>query len=148
MELTLRRIERDRASTLGKLFHGDQFLCYILEDVDRGLLSTMTAEEIRKVKVYGKTAIPYGRYEINCTYSPRFKRVLPQLLGVKGFSGIRIHRGLTAEHTEGCLLTGADYTHIVAQGFILKDSKTAFDLVYKLIGETLLKERIFITITK
>lgn len=46
---------------------------------------------IKARKIFGKTAIPTGTYKVQLTYSPRFKRVLPLLIGVKGFEGIRIH---------------------------------------------------------
>ena len=66
----------------------------------------MSEEQIKKIKVYGKTAIPTGKYKVEVTYSPKFKRYLPILLNVRGFSGIRIHSGNTAEDTLGCLLVG------------------------------------------
>ena len=77
----------------------DQFICNILEDKFRG-------NDLSKKKVPGETCIPEGNYEIKMTYSPRFKMLLPQLMNVPFFEGIRIHNGFDASHTEGCLITG------------------------------------------
>lgn len=148
MELTLTRFEFDSVSTVGRLMMGSTQLCFILEDKDRGLKQTMDAEAIRRIKVEGKTAIPYGRYEINCTMSPRFKRVLPQLLAVKGYSGVRIHPGNFNEDTEGCLLPGLSYRSLGMKGYMVENSRTAFSSLYDLIGRTLLSERVFITIER
>ena len=57
-------------------------------------------------KVYGKTAIPRGLYKVTTSQSYRFKRVLPEVLDVPGFTGIRVHGGNTAEDTLGCILVG------------------------------------------
>lgn len=91
MKLLLKRIFRGDKYTIGHLYIDGNYYCDVLEDTDRGLSSDMTEEEIQKIKIYGKTAIPKGRYKIEVTYSPKFKRHLPLLIGVKGFSGIRIH---------------------------------------------------------
>lgn len=73
-----------------------RFVAYTLEDTRRPLGE----------KVYGQTCIPPGRYKMIVSYSPRFKILLPLLLNVPGFTGIRIHGGNTPEHTEGCPLVG------------------------------------------
>lgn len=96
MKLLLQREPSTKQSTPGKLFIDGQFECHTLEDIVRP----------RGVKVYGQTAIPAGTYQVVLTMSPRFKRVLPLLLNVPGFEGIRIHPGNKAEETDGCILVG------------------------------------------
>ena len=48
--------------------------------------------------------IPEGTYELKNTMSPKFKKVLPLVCGVRGRSGIRIHTGTKPEHSKGCVL--------------------------------------------
>ena len=57
-------------------------------------------------KVYGDTRIPEGVYTVTLNYSNRFKKILPNILAVPGFEGIRIHGGNTKEDTHGCILVG------------------------------------------
>lgn len=109
-------------------FEGDKF-CDTLED------------QVREpgVKVPGATAIPAGRYEIRLTYSRRFKQVMPQLLNVPGFEGIRIHAGNTERDTEGCILVGK------LEGDHLVNSRDTYnDLMDELEK---IKEPMFIIIT-
>lgn len=106
MELQLKREIFTDESTIGTLTIDGVFECYILEDKDRGINNTLTLEQIMRVKVYGKTAIPYGRYEVDWTMSARFKVMMPILLNVVGWSGIRIHKGNTEIDSLGCLLCG------------------------------------------
>ena len=106
MRIELVRIAFKDTYTIGKLYVDDTYFCDVLEDVDRGLKSSMTESEILEKKVKGQTAIPTGHYVINITYSPKYKRMMPLLLDVKGFSGIRIHSGNSSKDTEGCLLVG------------------------------------------
>ena len=51
--------------------------------------------------------IPEGTYELKNTMSPKFKKVLPLVCGVRGRSGIRIHTGSRPEHSQGCVLVNA-----------------------------------------
>ena len=48
--------------------------------------------------------IPAGTYIVKRTWSPRFKKFLPEVLDVPERSGIRIHRGSLPEHSRGCIL--------------------------------------------
>lgn len=106
MRIELVRIAFKDTYTIGKLYVDDTYFCDVLEDKDRGLESSMSESEILEKKVKGQTAIPTGHYVINITYSPKYKRMMPLLLNVKGFSGIRIHSGNSSKDTEGCLLVG------------------------------------------
>lgn len=96
MKLHLERLQLDPDVTIGSLTVDAAWECWILEDA------------VRPVKVAGETAIPAGIYRVEITFSPRFQRDLPLLLGVPNFMGVRIHPGNTASDTEGCLLPGLD----------------------------------------
>ena len=54
----------------------------------------------------GKGCIPAGTYRLLLTRSPKFRRWLPLLLQVPGFTGIRLHAGNTVADTQGCILPG------------------------------------------
>ena len=48
--------------------------------------------------------IPEGTYKVERTWSPKFKKFLPELIDVPDRYGIRIHRGSLPEHSRGCIL--------------------------------------------
>ena len=87
--------------TLGKLYLNNVFLCHTLEDTDRFL-----DRKGIQAKVYASTAIGAGQYDVRISMSNRFKKMMPELLNVPGFTGIRIHSGNTDQDTEGCILVG------------------------------------------
>ena len=106
MKIDLHRKWRKKGYSIGILYINGQRICETLEDEDRGLSEDMTPDDIAKRKIKGETAIPIGRYQVTWTYSPRFKKMLPLLNGVPGYTGIRIHSGNKAKDTEGCILCG------------------------------------------
>lgn len=106
MKLTLTRTDFTTNSTIGSLYIDDRFYCYCLEDRDRGLLQSMSLVEIKARKIFGVTAIPYGTYQVKLSMSNRFKRLMPEILNVKGYEGVRIHRGNYAGDSLGCLIVG------------------------------------------
>lgn len=106
MVIDVHRKYRKPGYSIGILSIDGKVICNTLEDTDRGLRKEMSEKEIAKIKIKGKTAIPIGKYSVIMTYSPRFKRQMPLVCDVKGFSGIRIHSGNTAADTEGCILCG------------------------------------------
>ena len=106
MKLLLRRLYRKDTYTIGKLYIDGEYFCDVVEDRDRGLTQDMSLSEIKKIKVMHETAIPYGKYKVILSYSPRFKRILPAILNVLGFEGIRIHNVVNAKSSSGCLIVG------------------------------------------
>ena len=94
MKIKVKRLHRSDKSTIGELYINGKFECYTLEDVERD------------VKIDGKTAIPKGTYKVIINQSNRFKRLLPLLLDVPNYAGVRIHSGNVATQTDGCLLVG------------------------------------------
>ena len=106
MKIQLHRKWRRDGYSIGILYINGTRICETLEDTDRGLKSELSEATIRQLKVKGETAIPVGTYQVVFSYSPRFKKMLPLLVGVPGFEGIRIHAGNTARDTEGCILCG------------------------------------------
>jgi len=117
------RVERNWLlgdTTLGKLFVDDRFFGYTLED------------EVRNDKVYGQTAIPYGVYDVDITYSPKFGRNMPLIKNVPNFSGIRIHTGNSSDDTSGCLLVGLG----IDANNNLTDSRLAFNSLNSKIKKT------------
>lgn len=104
----VRKARRDKY-TIGHLIIDGVKFCDTLEDKVRDLIdknSDGDFDDQGEGKVYGETAIPAGTYNVVVTKSAAFKRELPLLLNVPGFSGIRIHSGNTAEHSKGCILVG------------------------------------------
>ena len=92
--------------TIGRVFIDDVFFANSMEDKDRGLTKDMPLAEIKKRKVYGETAIPAGEYEVRMTYSPKYKRRMPQVMDVPGWTGVRIHSMNEAKDSLGCIGMG------------------------------------------
>jgi hypothetical protein len=119
--------------TLGALYWDEDFLCDTLEDVVR---------EPHAPKVMHETAIPTGTYEVIINESQRFKRLMPLLLNVPGFTGIRIHAGLHEGHTSGCILVGERTVEKT-----LNNPRDTYDkIVYPKIEEMLKLGKVFIEV--
>lgn len=80
----------------------------------------MAVDTIKTIKVYKETCIPYGKYKVILSMSKRFGKVMPEVLNVKVFTGIRMHSGNTIHDTEGCILVGKKS----AEGVISNSRKT------------------------
>lgn len=96
MKLRLDRLTSNGKNSLSLLFADSDFFAFVPEDGFHFL----------DEKVNGETRIPVGTYNIDLTFSPRFKKNMWEILNVPGFSGIRIHPGDSALDTEGCIMPG------------------------------------------
>lgn len=153
MELKVKRKAFEKSYTIGDLFIDGKFFSNTLEDADRGLTQDMPLEEIKAKKVYGKTAIPTGTYEVDMNIvSPKFKDrswakpyggKLPRLLDVPGYEGVLLHVGNTASDSSGCLLVGKNSI----KGMITDSTRTFHTLISKFLLPAKAKgEKITITI--
>ena len=137
MELKVKRKAFEKDYTIGKLYIDGVAFCDTLEDCDRGLTQDMPLEEIKAKKVYGKTAIPTGTYEIDMnTISPKFQArswakpyggKLPRLLNVPGYEGVLLHPGSYSSDTSGCLLVGKNSI----KGMVTDSTRTFHTLMSK-----------------
>ena len=119
MKLELKRRWETDKSTIGELFIDGVFECYTLEDV------------VRPVKIPKQTAIPTGNYRVVVDFSQKFQKLMPHVLDVPNFQGIRIHPGNTDVDTEGCILVGRIHGHD-----FIGESRLAFAALYpKLLNE-------------
>ena len=143
MELTLNRRYNGPTYTIGSLLVNGAYYCDTLEDKNRNLSSTMSLKEIKKTKVHGETAIPYGKYTITLNVkSPKYSNFnkykyaafaqgyIPRLVNVPGFEGILIHAGNKDADTEGCILVGENKV----KGKVINSQATWTNL-YKLLKE-------------
>ena len=127
MELNLKRIYIGDAYTIGHLDIDGVRFCDTLEDIPRD------------IKVKDQTCIPTGSYKVILNESNRFNRVMPLLLDVPNFEGIRIHSGNTSADTSGCILVGKN-----TEKGKLTESKTTFNSIFSLMSQA---ESIVINIT-
>ncbi len=98
---------------------------------------------LAKLKVYAKTAIPYGRYPVMATWSNHFKRILTGVFNVPDFEGIRIHNGVDENSSAGCIIIS--YQDNDAAHKLIND-KSAMNDLCKLVEEKQKTEKIWITI--
>lgn len=115
MNILIDRKWKKKDYTIGIMYVNGERFCETLEDTDRGLSDTMTESQIKYKKKYGETAIPTGLYKIRMSFSPKFSSkawgkkyngMVPEILNVKGFTGVRLHPGNSAGDTLGCILPG------------------------------------------
>ena len=103
MKIKVKRIHFGETFTVGKLsIDGQDLNIFTIEDKFR----EVKGKPVSSWKVQDTTAIPTGVYKLIISMSNRFKKLMPEILKVEGFSGVRIHSGNTSANTEGCLILG------------------------------------------
>lgn len=141
MNIQLKRIAKKKTYTIGKLYLDGVYFCDTIEDKDRGLNQTMSINDIKKKKVYGKTAIPTGTYKIVIDYSNRFKKNMAHILNVPGYEGVRIHIGNSAKDTLGCIIVGKNKV----VGKVL-ESRNTYNQLFPILQKAFKEGEIKITI--
>lgn len=124
LNLILKRSYRGEKYSIGHLYKKNdngslEYICDTIEDKDRGLTDSMSVAAIKFKKIFSKTAIPTGTYEITMnvkspkysnfkkyTWAKAYDGYMPRLLNVKGYDGILIHVGNTENDSSGCLIVG------------------------------------------
>lgn len=152
MKILIDRAWKKPTYTISRLFVDGKRFYESLEDKDRGLKKTDPLSTIQSKKVYGETAIPSGVYEIALSVSEKFKSrmwakkyngMVPEILNVPGFSGVRIHPFNRPEESFGCIGVGQNRI----TGMITNSTKCYYELMDKyLIPASNRKEKITIEI--
>lgn len=106
MKLKVKRVALKDTYTIGRFSIDGVYFADSLEDKVRDLNQDGDLNDDGEGKIFGETAIPYGKYKVELNVSPKFKRKLPRLINVPHFDGILIHAGNTPKDTHGCILIG------------------------------------------
>ena len=85
MELIVQRIAQKQTYTIGRLYVDGERYCDTLEDKVRDINRNGVFDNGEK-KVYGETAIPFGKYEIKMTFSPKFSQKSAYTLSIRSVS--------------------------------------------------------------
>lgn len=110
--LTLIREIKANDAILGKLYLNGAFVCFTLENASK--------------------VIPCGKYSVQNSKSPKFKRELPLIWNAKvpAKRGIRIHVGNdSVKDSSGCILVGMGRDVRLLGGSKLKESALAETMV-------------------
>lgn len=121
MKVKVERFIFSKNYTMSRVYINDEFFSFGLEPYDCGVTKDLPVKDIKeKKKEFGKIAIPLGEYDLVIDLSNKYKRMMPHILNVPAFDGVRVHSGNKVEDTLACLLLGKFYT----MGLISESRKT------------------------
>jgi hypothetical protein len=107
-------------------------------------------------KIFGKTRIPNGRYQLKKRYEGRIFEKMKQRFGfswvveicnVPNYQGILVHPGNSYEDTEGCLLPCEGY-HEYRENLIGENSKEAYQTFIAFMQEAFSKGEVWIEVAR
>ena len=118
--ITVLRFDYSKNHTKSIIFVNDQFFCFGMEPENK-FNNTIKGQ---------RDLIPEGTYPIILSKSPKFKRVLPEILNVPNNSGIRIHAGNFPSDTSGCLVLGTYFN----ESILFNSKKKVYEFIMILKG--------------
>lgn len=159
MELYLTRIAKRKTYTIGRLAiyekkddgaMAEHHFCDTLEppvlEQKTSVDKAAVLRSPKKVQSLKPFAIPEGRYAVVISFSPKFQKWLPVLLGGPDFNrlfqGIRIHAGNTVADTQGCILVGQN----LRKGMVLNSNAWLYRLKKKIVEAKDRDEAVWLTI--
>lgn len=171
MEIVQLRKLFSEHSAISDVYVDGERVCLFVEDTvrDVNMDGDLEDKELGEQKIYGETAIPYGRYKIvleksghiyesyrkesfwrgrgQVGFEKIFKGML-MLTGIKGYSRVHIHIGNYVGDTLGCLLTGTT-ANMTKDPYSVSGSTASFVKLYKRVIPALeAGEEVWINIKK
>lgn len=146
MDVLIIRTKFDEKWTQSHMYINDSYICDVIEPFDSGIYNSDKKDTILSMKKkYGKIAIGYGVYSIALQYSSHFKRVLPYLNNVNGFSGIMQHNGNDVSASRGCQILGEVSNK---DGYVVNSKNTVDDVVKRYSDAIESGDEIILTVVK
>lgn len=154
LELLVERYDFGADHTGGRFYIDGMPFGDSMEPPSRHLSNSMPLSEIKAKKVYGKTAIPTGRYELELRVSPSLKNrayarkydgKFPYLKNIPGWTNVMFHPFNYGSESKGCIAVGEKWK----PGAILKATKGYEDMMdYYLVPAFERGQRVFVTINE
>ena len=124
MLIEIKRHWYTNRSTMGVLGINGTHTCFTLEDVARA----------KGVKIPKETCISAGSYNVIMDYSPRHEKIMPHILNVPLFEGVRFDIANKSVEVEGCIAVGFERFYD-----LLGSSSAAYEYITKQINETFIR---------
>ena len=140
MKLKIERCELTEKYTLGKLYVYDLIKddwIYIADTIEDKVvdINKNGVFDNGEEKIYGETAIPYGKYKIlmdvkspkfaNRVWGKKYNGIVPRLDKVSDFSGVLIHPLNNAKQSLGCIGVGK----YIGNGVLVQSMATYYSIM-------------------
>ena len=154
LEILVERYDYGKDYTMGRMYVEGMIFGDSIEPPSRHLSNSMSLAEIKAKKVYGKTAIPCGRYELewrvspslkNRSYAQKYSGKFPYLKDVPGWSDVMFHPFNYGRESKGCIAVGEKFK----DGVLMKATQGYQDLMdYYIVPAFKRGQRVFVTIAE
>lgn len=134
LELLVERNNFGADYTMGKLWVDGMLFGDTIEPFSRHLTNSMPLAEIKAKKVYGKTAVPCGRYKMelrvspslkNRSYAKKYDGKFAYIMDIPAWTGVLEHPFNRGTESKGCFAVGEKWK----DGVIINATKGHEDLM-------------------